>query len=309
MAGRWVLKQIFLQHKYQLLLANVLFGLEMLGLLLRPYFLGEAVNGLIQHSYRGLLWLAGAQLLWLSVGTVRHMYGTRTYSAIYTSVVTGMLRRVREAAVSRMSAHSSLAREFVDFLEYDINYVIEALYNLLGSLILLCFYEKKVVLLCGVMMIPVLVLSDVYGRRMNWLNKLKNDELEQQVDVIGTRDPETIRTHYERLRSWQVRISDQEAWNFGSMELLVLVVITASLLITERDGSTTIRAGDLIGMYNYILNFVSGLDTIPYTVQRVAALRDIMQRVELGAEELKGKAKAMPSEHPGDTAYERGPLS
>jgi len=63
MAGRWVLKQIFLQHKYQLLLANVLFGLEMLGLLLRPYFLGEAVNGLIQHSYRGLLWLAGAQLL------------------------------------------------------------------------------------------------------------------------------------------------------------------------------------------------------------------------------------------------------
>jgi ABC-type multidrug transport system fused ATPase/permease subunit len=291
MAGRQVLQQIFLKHKYQLLLANLLFGLEMLGLLLRPYFLGEAVNDLIQHSYRGLLWLAGAQLLWLSVGTVRHMYDTRTYSAIYTSLVTGMLRRVREAAVSRMSAHSSLAREFVDFLEYDTNYVIEALYNLVGSLILLFFYEKRVVLLCGVMLIPVLFMSYVYGRRMKWLNKLKNDELERQVDVIGTRDPATIRTHYEGLRSWQVRISDQEAWNFGAMELLVLVVITASLLIAVRDGSTTIMAGDIIAMYSYILNFVSGLDTIPYAVQRVASLRDIMQRVELEAEELEAKAK------------------
>ena len=46
-------------------------------------------------------------------------------------------------------------------------------------------------------------------------------------------------------------------------------------------------AGDLIGIYNYILKFVSGLDTIPYTVQRVASLRDILQRVELGVEKIE----------------------
>src|SRR5437764_2528488 len=114
-----VFKAIVAKHKYQLILTNILFGIEMLGPLLRPFFLGEAVNDLIRHSYRGLIWLAGSQLLWLIIGTIRHMYDTRTYSAIYISLVTKMLTRVRTTEISRLSAHSTLAREFVDFLEYD----------------------------------------------------------------------------------------------------------------------------------------------------------------------------------------------
>lgn len=282
-----VLKRIFLKHKYQLLLTNSLFAIEMLGLLLRPYFLGEAVNDLINHSYRGLYWLAGSQFIWLCIGTVRHMYDTRTYSAIYTSLVTQMLTRVKQVPISKLSAHSNLAREFVDFLEFDLNYVVEAIYNLIGSLIMLTFYQKNVVTLCLVMLVPVLLISYVYGRRMKRLNRLKNDELERQVDMISTRDPERIKTHYLRLRFWQVRISDQEAFNFGVMELMVLVVITVSLLLTVNHSTSVVMAGDIIGIYNYILKFVSGLDTIPYTVQRVASLRDIMQRVELEAEELQ----------------------
>lgn len=282
-----VLKAIVLQHKYQLLFTNVLFALEMLGPLLRPFFLGNAVNDLINHSYRGLYWLAASQVLWLIAGTIRHRYDTRTYTAIYNSLVTGMLTKVKTAAISKLSAHANLAREFVDFLQFDLNYVIEAGYNLIGSLLLLFVYEKKLVALCVVMLIPVMLISYPYGKRMKRLNRQKNDELERQVDVIGTRDKETIETHFERLRFWQIKISDGEAFNFGLMELIVLIVIVASLLLTVNNSTNTIMAGDLIGVYNYILKFVSGLDTIPYTVQRVASLRDILQRVELGAEEFE----------------------
>ena len=286
-----VLKAIVLKHKYQLLFTNVLFALEMLGPLLRPFFLGEAVNDLIKHSYRGLFWLGGSQLLWLIVGTVRHRYDTRTYTAIYNSLVTRMITKVKTAALSRLSAHASLAREFVDFLQFDLNYVIEAGYNLIGSLFLLFVYEKKLVALCVVMLIPVLFISYPYGRRMKRLNRQKNDELERQVEVIDTRDKETIETHFERLRFWQIKISDGEAFNFGLMELLVLIIIVASLLLTVNDATSTVMAGDLIGVYNYILKFVAGLDTIPYTVQRVASLRDILQRVELGVEEIENEAE------------------
>jgi len=270
-------------------LTNALFGIEMLGLLLRPYFLGEAVNDLIEHRYRGLMWLAASQLIWLLVGTIRHMYDTRTYTAIYTSIVTKMLSRVKHADVSKLSAHTNLAREFVDFLEYDINYMVEAAYNIIGSVILLFFYDKRVVGICLLLLLPVMLLSYLYGRRMKVLNKNKNDELEKQVDVIGSRNAAGIHRHFMQLRLWQVKISDQEAFNFGMMELLVLVVLTASLLVTVDNGTTLVLAGDIIGIYNYILKFVSGLDTIPYMVQRLAALRDITQRVELGVEELESE--------------------
>jgi len=49
---------------------------------------------------------------------------------------------------------------------------------------------------------------------------------------------------------------------------------------------TTMLAGNLIGMYNYILKFVSGLDTIPYTVQRITTLSDITRRIELHDDDL-----------------------
>ncbi|MES2331760.1 MAG: ABC transporter six-transmembrane domain-containing protein [Bacteroidota bacterium] len=275
------------KHRMQLVFTYLLFSIEMLGSLLRPFFLGEAVNDLIKGSYKGLIVLSVVHLAWIIIGTLRHRYDTRTYSAIYTSLVTRFLsRRIDQSEVSKLSAHSTLAREFVDFLEFDLVYVIEAAYNLLGSAILLYFYDSSVVALCFAILLPVVGISYIYGKRMKRLNRLKNDELEQQVDIISSGDKSAIFKHFNNLRHWQIRISDQEAWNFGFMELLVMIVIGISLLVTNTGTGTTILAGNLIGMYTYLLKFVSGLDTIPYTVQRLTSLNDITRRIELQVEDF-----------------------
>lgn len=286
--GRYILiRKLVVQHKSQLLLTYILFSLEMLGSLLRPYFLGEAVNDLIKGSYHGLIILSVVHLLWIIVGVLRHRYDTRTYSAIYTSLVTRFLtRKIQQSDVSKLTAHATLAREFIDFLEYDLVYVVEAGYNLIGSIILLYFYEWRVVGICLGILIPVMLVSYRYGKKMKVLNQAKNDELENQVDIISEGDEKAIHLHFFNLRKWQVRISDQDAWNFGIMELMVLVVITFSLYITHITSGPTLMAGSLIGIYNYVLKFVAGLDTIPYTVQRIASLNDITRRIELQAEDI-----------------------
>ncbi len=282
-----IIRKMMQKHRTQLVITYVLFSLEMLGSLLRPFFLGEAINDLMKGSYRGLIVLSGVHFAWLVIGTLRHRYDTRTYSAIYTSLVTRFLsRRIDQSEVSKLSAHSTLAREFVDFLEFDLVYVIEAIYNLLGSIILLYFYDRSVVLLCLAILLPVMGISYIYGKRMKKLNRRKNDELEQQVDIISSGDKKAIFKHFNNLRHWQIRISDQEAWNFGIMELMVLVIIAISLVLTHRVMGTTILAGNLVGIYTYILKFVSGLDTIPYTVQRLSSLNDITRRIELQAEDF-----------------------
>ena len=282
-----ILRQIMKQHRYRLVLTYILFSMEMLGNLLRPLFLGIAVNDLIKGSYSGLILLSAVHFSWLVIGTIRHRLDTRTYSAIYSSLVTKFLaRRYNKSDVSKLSAHSTLAREFVDFLEYDFAYVIEAAYSILGSLILLFFYDTSVVLVCLSILLPVTGFSYLYGKRMNKLNYQKNDELEKQDDIIATGNNHLIRQHYDNLRKWQVRISDQEAWNFGIMEIMVMVVIGVSLLITNKTAGSGIEAGSLIGIYSYIQRFVSGLDTIPYTVQRLSSLNDITRRIELQEEDF-----------------------
>ncbi|MES2850530.1 MAG: ABC transporter six-transmembrane domain-containing protein [Bacteroidota bacterium] len=290
-----ILRNLFCKHKYQLFITYALFTIETIGGLLRFYFFGEAVNDLIKGSYNGLIILATVHLIYLSVGTIRHMYDTRTYSAIYTSLVTGLLsRRINKPNISKMSAHSTLAKEFVDFLEQDLVYVLEAFYNLAGSLIILFFYDKKIALLCLGILIPVMIVSYAYGKRMNRLNKERNDELEKQVDVISTGNKIKILNHYNNLRKWQIKISNKEALNFGFMELMVLVVITVSLIVSKNLHSSTIMAGSLFGIYSYILKFTAGLDTIPYTVQRISSLNDIAKRIEFEEE------NAVEENHPVD---------
>lgn len=256
---------------------------------MRPFFFGLAVNDLLLGSYRGLILLSIVHLGWLLIGTARHMYDTRTYTRIYTSLVTGFMdKKLEKAEVSKLSAHSMLARDFVDFLEYDLVYIIEAIYNLLGSMLLLYFfYDREVVGVCLAILLPVFCISHFYGKKMKNLTRQKNDELEKQVDVISTGDKASVKHHYETLRKWQIRISDQEAWNFGVMEIMVMVVICATLLVTKSSIGSTILAGSVIGIYNYILKFVSGLDTIPYTVQRLTNLTDIAERVESHTEDVE----------------------
>lgn len=278
------------QHRNRLAFTYILFSLEMLGALLRPFFLGIAVNDLIGGSYEGLVKLCVVHFLWLLIGTFRHMFDTRTYSAIYTSMVTQFLaRKYEQRDVSKLSAHSTLSREFVDFLEFDLAYIIEALYNIVGSMILLSFYDPSIVAVCLVILVPVLTISYSYGKKMKRLTKLKNDELEKQVNIITGGDQEHIKTHYGKLRKWQIKISDKEAWNFGIMEIMVILVIAFSLLVSKNVLGTTILAGNVIGIYNYLLKFVSGLDTIPYTVQRISTLNDITKRIQLQAEDFPEK--------------------
>lgn len=285
-----ILKQIMLQHRYRLVITYILFTIEMLGNLLRPFFLGVAVNDLIKGSYRGLIILSAVHLGWLLIGIIRHRLDTRTYSAIYSSLVTRFLsRRYQKTDVSKLSAHSTLAREFVDFLEFDLVYVMEALYSILGSLLLLFLYDTSVVLVCLGILLPVILFSWLYGKRMQLLNRQKNDELEKQVDIISTGNTHLIKQHYDNLRKWQIRISDQEAWNFGIMEFMVMLVIGLSLLITNKAAGSGMEAGSLIGIYSYIQRFVSGLDTIPYTVQRVSSLSDITRRIELQETDLENE--------------------
>jgi len=279
-----ILRNLFKKHKNQLFITYALFTIETIGGLLRFYFFGEAVNDIIKGSYQGVGVLAAVHLVYLSVGTIRHMYDTRTYSAIYTSLVTKLLSRRTKMEVSKLSAHSTLAREFVDFLEQDLVYVLEALYNLAGSLLILFFYDKVIALLCLRVLVPVSLVSYVYGKRMSRLNKERNDELENQVDVISTGNKIKIQNHYNNLRKWQIKISNKEALNFGFMELMVLVVITASLIVSKNIHHTTMMAGSLFGIYSYILKFTSGLDTIPYIVQRLSSLNDIAHRIELEEE-------------------------
>jgi len=66
------------------------------------------------------------------------------------------------------------------------------------------------------------------------------------------------------LRYWQIKISDQEAWNFGAMGLLVLLIVAASLYVTSWVTHTDeIAASNLVGIFMYVKDMVMDLILFP----------------------------------------------
>lgn len=126
------------------------------------------------------------------------MHDTRTYTAIYNSLIGQLFSKsYGKDDVLKLSVHSTLSGEFIDFLEFDLNYAIESIYILACSMIMLFFCNKKVVLLCFLMLIPVLIISFFYGKKCKKLTQYKNDELEKKVEIIATQNQNTIKEHYE----------------------------------------------------------------------------------------------------------------
>ncbi|MFM8436832.1 MAG: ABC transporter six-transmembrane domain-containing protein, partial [Candidatus Kapaibacterium sp.] len=119
----------------------------------------------------------------------------------------------------------------------------------------------------------------------------RNDELERQVDVITSRDEALIADHYAKLGGWQIRLSDIQARNFGFMEVTVMIVLGSALVLShQQTGGEGLWAGDIVGIYSYILKFLSGLDTIPYAVEKTATLRDIVRRLDMELEDEDASA-------------------
>ena len=141
-------------------------------------------------------------------------------------------------------------------------------------------YNHTVVGICLGILAPVAIVGRLHGRRAARLNAEQHDELEQQVDVLAGGDVEVITAHFARLRTLQIHLSDQEAWNFGATELLVLLALVGSLLVYTGEGGAVLQVGGIVAMYNYVLRFATGLETIPYMAQRAGALVDILRRMK-----------------------------
>ncbi len=280
MSGSEYIKDIIIKQKSKLSVTYILFGFEMIGDLLKPLFIGKAVNDLLVGSLKSLFIFLGLHFLWMLIGMVRMRYDTRTYSAIYNEVILKFLsEKSNNKDISKLSAHSTLTRELIDFLEYDLVYILEALFNVFGSLILLFFYNIYVVFICLIILIPITIVSKWYGKKMSMLTYHKNNEIEKQVDVISSFDQKEFLRHYGTLRKWQVKISDQHAFNFGVMETIVAVLIAGSLFIATRESTEVVNQGELIGIYFYIIKFNKGLETIPYILEKYASLKDIIKRI------------------------------
>ena len=273
------LRTVFSQNRLRILLTYTLFTIENLLRLAQPFALGWAINDLLTGQLLGVGVLVTQHVLHLVISLARQVYDTRTFSGIYSELATRMIVSQRAAGVdvSRITARTSLSREFVEFFEQSIPTLMKVGFSVAGSVIMLAWYDGLIVACCLGLLVPATLLNHHYSKWTRRLSRGLHDELEREVDVINSRSEIEVRNHFDEVARWRIRLSNAEAINFGLMECFILGAIVAVLF--RACHLPTVQAGDIFAVFRYLMLLLMGLDNLPRLIQQVSRLRDISSRL------------------------------
>ena len=240
-----------------------------------PFVLGVAINDLIAGSFRGVWWLVGLELVALTIGTLRRLYDTRVYAGIYTDIADKTAQRT-DISVGRRAARLGLARELVDFFEWELPELFAALVGITGAFVMLIYLLPIVGgLSVAVGLIVGLIFAASRGRLFS-LNKLLNNELERQVAMLESGREFSRRRHLSRLARWRIHLSDLEATNFAIAELFLSALIISAVVLTVHTG---LSVGEVFAILTYLIGVAENLIVLPWTYQQSIRAHEIGGRI------------------------------
>jgi ABC-type multidrug transport system fused ATPase/permease subunit len=234
------------QFRWRIFLTYGLTFVEDLLELSYPWATGVAIDGLLDQKFVLAAPIVGAWALRSAIGCFRQMYDTRLYTDVYNSIVTETIMRQRGAGIAATSvaARSAMSRDFVTFFEKDVPIVVTALIGMVGSAVILFYYDLIIGAVTATLFIPVYLMNRGYMRRSLMFNEGLNNQLEREVRVIEDVEEPAIRHHFEQVRCWRVKLSDAEAINWTIIEVLsiiafVFVLLRATYLPNTETGDAT----------------------------------------------------------------------
>ncbi|MBK9081111.1 MAG: hypothetical protein IPL88_03025 [Rhizobiales bacterium] len=270
-------------HRARIGLTYALTVIEDLLELSYPFATGLAIDGLIAHDWRQAIPLIAAWTARGAIGCFRKMYDTRVYSDVYNAIVIETIARQRAAGIgaSGVAARSAMAREFVGFFERDVPVLVTSVIGVLGSAAMLLWYDLWIAAAAAALFLPVYLVNRVYSARSYRLNQALNNQLEEEVRIIERADLDEVRRHFGRLRTFRVKLSDAEAYNWTSIEILSIFAFIA--ILARATFLPTTETGDIYAILAYVWRLMENLDNVPALVQQLARLVDIRRRIESGA--------------------------
>jgi ABC transporter transmembrane region len=269
--------------RWRIALTYALTLIEDLLELSNPWATGLAINGLLAQDYKMIAPVMIAWVLHTTIGCARQMYDTRLYTQVYNTIVVDTVLRQRQAGIeaTTVAARSGMSREFVTFFEKDMPVVINTVVGIVGSAAILYYYDLVIGALATVLFIPVAIINRSYMRRSLALNVGLNNQLEREVQVVDRAQEQTVTDHYTEVRSWRVKLSDADALNWTTIEVLSMLVFLLVLLRVTY--MTDIEVGTIFAIFVYVWRLMEKLDMMPQIVQQLMRLKDIRRRIEAGA--------------------------
>ena len=278
---------LFRRFRSGILLATFLVIIENVAWIAEPALFGNVIDALIEKATSEtsvsyilplLIWI-GTFLLNSGAGAVRRMLDPRIFLKMFIEIATDVARSGKEKghSVSKTAARAELSREFITFAEYRIPDIIEQFISIAGAVFALLFFDWRIALAGLFIVLPLLVISRVYTKKVVTLQKDLHDNREEAYEVFSTKDPEKVRAYYTAQSRVEQRIANWGAFNFGAMRVFLLLIFLVVLYIAiDLDDFST---GNIYSIVAYLWTFVTSSEYLPELMESWSSLKDISQRL------------------------------
>ncbi|MGX3067203.1 ABC transporter six-transmembrane domain-containing protein [Ursidibacter arcticus] len=271
------LKKIAIDNKGKLSATFGLVALENALFLLYPLVGSFAVNAVMAgNTMQALLYAVMVLGIW-AVGSARRAVDTRAFVRIYADLaVKAIVNEKQKGTTSTAMAHAVLARQFVAFFEEHLPILITALFNVVGSVLMLLiieFYAGVVALL--ILSVFAFVLPS-YSKKNDRLYFKLNNRLENEVNTIEKNHNPLLIKHYDLLAKIRIAISNREAFSYLMIGVSMAILFGTTLTILSHK---TVQAGHIYAVITYLWGFAMSLDDMPRLVEKFSELKDIGKRV------------------------------
>ena len=273
------INSLLLRFRWKILFTFALVTLEALTGILFPLLIGIAIDGLLEDSIDGVLYLSIAGVAALIVGSARRFYDTRIYSGIYCRITPEMIQNEtnKDASVSRISARTGLLTEFVEFLENSMPEMINALISVVGILAIIATLNIDVFFACLSILGLIVFIYTITGKFNYKLNTKYNNQLEKQVDVLTARDSIAIKSFYQELMRWNVKLSDLETINYFVIWVGVIAVFIYTPITVI--GAGVLSYGLVFSIIMYVFDYTGSIVSFPLFIQQAIRLKEISARL------------------------------
>ncbi len=276
-------KSLLTQYKVRFGFTLFLIVAEALLVILFPLFIGKAIDGALQKSHSELVALGVLGVVVLIVGVGRRVFDSRFYARIYQDVGVKAIANLNGVKTSVKSARLGMIGEWVEFMENSFPDLVNALIGLVGVIVIIAKLNLNVfygsIITTGVIFIIYWMSS---GKTIQ-LNRLSNNELEKQVEVLAKNDNQELNFHLRKMMKWNVKLSDLESLNFSLSWIVLMSLLVATIAVSLSHG--IVKYGVLFSLIMYVFQYIEHIVNLPFFYQNWLRLVEIGNRIDQEVEE------------------------
>jgi len=279
-------REIVTQYRHSIVLVLLFVLIENVSFIIEPTFFGKLLDSLIEHFYDHekvdyilplIIWII-VYLINVVGGTLHRLFNGKVYSKMYSEIATDVVieSNARGDHSSRMLVRTELVKEYIVFFKDRLPEIMWQLSATAGAIIALFFYDYRIALVCLAVIIPVAYINNLNRKNVTILQKELHDNQEELYKLMESKDTLRISQFFRNTISPKTRIAKWNAFDYGSVKILLVIIFVAVLFIcVDVDKFTT---GKIYSIVSYLWTFIASTEYLPELMESIAAIKDLNTR-------------------------------